>query len=119
LNESDCVGGEALRTIDACLNMGIEQAGSRRGASRGRLVLKGCQDSCIAYHAVPANRRGFRVNRDPCNSGRLERSVAVCEPNSHRFRCSAPKIARQSARKIPFPGPREGEAGAEASRSPN
>ena len=28
--------------------------------------------------------------------GRLEVCVAVCEPNSDRFRCSAPKIAHQS-----------------------
>ena len=44
----------------------------------------------------PGNRRVFRVDRNPRNSGRLERCVAVCEPNSDRFRCSAPKIARQS-----------------------
>ena len=31
-----------------------------------------------------ANRRGFRVDRNPRNFGRLARRVAVCEPNSGR-----------------------------------
>src|SRR5271166_2426079 len=53
--------------------------------------------SMRAYLDLFGNRgRGFRVDRNPRNSGRLERGVAVCEPNSDRFPCSAPKIARQS-----------------------
>ena len=36
------------------------------------------------HHAVPTNRGGFRVDRNPRNFGRLARRVAVCEPNSRR-----------------------------------
>ena len=43
-----------------------------------RLVL----EDCVHHHAVPANRRGFRVGVNPRNFGRLARRVAVCEPNS-------------------------------------
>src|SRR5271166_3554896 len=39
-------------------------------------------ESISLHHAVPANRRGFRVGRNPRNFGRLARRVAVCEPNS-------------------------------------
>jgi hypothetical protein len=45
---------------------------------------------------VRANRRGFRVGRNPRNSGRLVRGVAVCEPNSGLSPRSEPEIARQS-----------------------
>ena len=48
-------------------------------------------DSCI-----PANRRGFRVGRNPRNFGRLARRVAVCEPNSHRSHAFCAEFARQS-----------------------
>ena len=71
---------------------------------------------CVRHHAVPANRRGFPVDRNPRNSGRLPSRVAVCELNSGR----SPAFCAQnrppvSARKIPFPGPRDGEVGAELS----
>ena len=36
LNEPDCVGGEALRTIDACLNMGIGLGRSGGAPCRGQ-----------------------------------------------------------------------------------
>ena len=65
-------------------------------------------ESISLHHAVPANRRDFRVDRNPRNSGRLVRRVAVCEPNSGR---SPAFCARNrppvSARKIPFRGPRD------------
>ena len=35
-----------------------------------------------AYHAVPANRRGFRVDRNPRNSGQLAGRSAVCNERS-------------------------------------
>src|SRR5271166_4520839 len=38
----------------------------------------------VVHHAVPANRRGFRVDGNPRNSRRLVRRIAVCEPNSDR-----------------------------------
>ena len=41
-------------------------------------------ESISLHHTVPANRRGFRAGRNPRNSGRLVRRVAVCEPNSGR-----------------------------------
>ena len=37
-----------------------------------------------AIRTIRANRRGFRAGRNPRNSGRLVRRVAVCEPNSGR-----------------------------------
>ena len=62
--------------------------------------------SQFEYHAVLANRRGFRVDRTPRNSGQLAGRSAVCEPNSGRSpafcACNRPPV---SARKIPFPGP--------------
>ena len=39
-------------------------------------------DPCIPHHAVPTNRGGFRVDRNPRNSGGLVRRSVVCEPNS-------------------------------------
>ena len=54
---------------------------SKRGErSRWRPV----SPDCVRHHAVPANRRGFRVVRNPRNFGRLAGPVAVCESNSDR-----------------------------------
>ncbi len=55
------------------------ECGNAKRRRRGRRF-----DPCIAHHAIPANQPGFRVDRDPRNSGRLERCVAVCEPKSDR-----------------------------------
>ena len=37
---------------------------------------------CVHHHAVPANRRGFRVDRNTRSSGGLVTRSVVCEPNS-------------------------------------
>ena len=72
------------------------------------------------HHPVPANRRGFLVHRNSRNFGRLARRSAVCEPNSGRppafYAGNPPPV---SARKIRFPGPRDGEAGAAGPPLPN
>jgi hypothetical protein len=51
---------------------------------------------CVHHHPVLTNSGGFRVGRNPRNSGRLVRGVAVCEPNSGLSPRSEPEIARQS-----------------------
>jgi len=75
--------------------------------------------TAIAYQKVPANRRGFRVCRNPRSFGRFARRSAVCESDSDRPRvfCAQNRL-QVSASKIPFPAPRDGEAGAKASRWP-
>src|SRR5271166_4760798 len=39
-------------------------------------------DPCIPHHAVPTNRGGFRVDRNPRNAGGLVGRSVGCEPNS-------------------------------------
>ena len=53
-------------------------------------------DPCIPHHAVPTNRGGFRVDRNPRNSGGLVRRSVVCERIPTVLPHSAPEIARQS-----------------------
>ncbi len=80
----------ALKLTAAGLN--AVRADAKRPGEGGRLSGRALPshgrgrrfDPCIPHHPVPANRRGFRVGRNPRNSRRLARRVAVCEPNSDR-----------------------------------
>ena len=53
-------------------------------------------ESISLRHAVPTNRGGFRVDRNPRNSGGLVRRVVVCEPIPTLLPHSATEITRQS-----------------------
>src|SRR5271165_7146898 len=53
-------------------------------------------DPCIPHHAVPTNRGGFRVDRNPRNSGGLVRRSWSANRIPTVLPHSAPEFARQS-----------------------
>ena len=100
------------------------------------ICIASFRDGCDAFKDAKLRWPSVRsLDRPPCSPGKPTRFPGRQKPSQFRsvrevcgglrteFRPFSLFCAQNrppvSARKIPFPGPRDGEAGAEASRSPN